>query len=105
MAPIRNCDAIAGSGRATSRRGSALSLTKGRSEAPSPEDHHAMPNETLPTDPFPTPAETPVPPEQAPTEPTGIPQPGPDIIDPDVGPPIGIPPGAPPEIPTTPAVF
>ncbi|MGI3899919.1 MAG: hypothetical protein ACRYGP_33185 [Janthinobacterium lividum] len=58
----------------------------------------------MPTDPFPTPAETPVPSEQPPAEPIGIPQPGPDIVDPDVGSP-SIPPGAPPEIPTNPAIL
>ena len=64
-----------------------------------------MATDPMPGDPFPTPAETPVPSEQPPTEPTGIPQPGPDIIDPGVGSPTSIPPGAPPEIPVTPAVF
>jgi len=57
----------------------------------------------MPGDPFPNPAESPVPSEQPPVDPIGIPQPGPDIIDPGVGDePIGIPPGAPPEIPGSP---
>jgi hypothetical protein len=59
----------------------------------------------MPTDPFPTPAETPVPSEQPPPEPVGVPQPGPDIIDPDVETPSRIPPGAPPEIPIGPAAL
>lgn len=64
-----------------------------------------MPTDPLPTDPFPTPAETPVPPEQAPTEPTGVPQPGPDIIDPGVSPGVGEPPSTPTEIPGAPITF
>ena len=64
-----------------------------------------MPTDPMPGDPFPTPAETPVPPEQAPTEPLGIPQPGPDIIDPGVSPGTGEPPGSPTEIPGAPITF
>ena len=37
-------------------------------------------NDPMPVDPFPNPAETPVPSEQPPADPIGIPQPGPDVV-------------------------
>ena len=60
-----------------------------------------MATEPEPGDPFPNPAETPVPSEQPPAEPIGIPQPGPDIVDPGGSPGI-VDPGTPIEIPTVP---
>ncbi len=69
-----------------------------------PQTKLSMPGpDPMPGDPFPEPTTPPAPREDPPSEPLGVPQPGPDTINPGVGEPLGIPPGSPPEIPSEPS--